>query len=141
MNSWGYNAALSAVFAGATAVTAKLGLGGVNPDLATLVRTAFVLLSLLAVYAALHGLPSVSQLPTKTLALLALSAVTTALSWLFYYRAIQMGPVAAVAAIDKSSIIVTVVLAAALLGEALTVRVVGGAVLLSAGLWLMTTRA
>jgi transporter family protein len=89
---------------------------------------------------ALHGAPAVGQLSARVLALLALSALSTALSWLFYYRAIQVGPVAGVAAIDKGSIIVTAILAAVLLSEALTLRVIGGAVLLSTGLWLMTTR-
>jgi transporter family protein len=139
--SWILNAVLSALFAGATAVIAKMGLGGVNADLATLVRTAFVLVFLLGVYIALHGTPVFGQLSARVLTFLALSALATALSWLFYYRAIQSGPVASVAAIDKGSIIVTAVLAAVLLGEALTVRVIGGAVLLSAGLWLMTTRS
>jgi transporter family protein len=138
--SWTWNAALAALFAGATAVIAKMGLAGINADLATLVRTAFVLFFLAAVYVALHGTPAVGQLSAKVLALLALSALSTALSWLFYYRAMQVGPVAGVAAIDKGSIIVTAVLAAVLLGEAVTVRVIGGAVLLSTGLWLMTTR-
>ena len=138
--SWAWNAALSALFAGATAVIAKMGLAGVNADLATLVRTAFVLIFLLAVFIALHGAPNVGQLSARVLTFLALSALSTALSWLFYYRAIQSGPVAAVAAIDKGSIIVTAILAAVLLGEALTARVIGGAVLLAAGLWLMTTR-
>jgi transporter family protein len=139
--SWTWNAVLAALFAGATAVIAKMGLAGINADLATLVRTAFVLFFLGAVYCVLHGTPAVGQLSAKVLALLALSALSTALSWLFYYRAIQVGPVAGVAAIDKGSIIVTAVLAAVLLGEALTVRMIGGAVLLSTGLWLMTTRA
>jgi len=138
---WFYNAVLSAVFAGATAVLAKVGLAGVNPDLATLVRTAFVLAFLLAIYLALHGVPSLTVLSTRAFSFLALSALSTALSWLFYYRAIQNGPVAAVAAIDKGSIIVTAVLAAVLLGEALTVKVVTGAVVLAVGLWLMTSRS
>jgi transporter family protein len=139
--SWAWNAALAALFAGATAVIAKMGLGGINADLATLVRTAFVLVFLIVIYVTLHGAPTFGQLSSRAMAFLALSALSTALSWLFYYRAIQSGRVASVAAIDKGSIIVTAVLAAVLLGETLTLRVVGGAVLLSAGLWLMTTRS
>lgn len=138
--SWAWNAALAAVFAGATAVIAKIGLGGINADLATLVRTAFVLVFLLAVYLPLHGIPAFGTLSSKAIAFLALSALSTALSWLFYYRAIQVGPVAAVAAIDRGSIVVTAILAAVWLGEALTIRVIAGAILLAAGLWLMTTR-
>jgi bacterial/archaeal transporter family protein len=140
MQTWAWNAALSALFAGATAVIAKIGLAGIDPDLATLIRTAFVLLFLAAIYVLLHGAPSAGQLSARALTFLALSALATALSWLFYYRAIQSGPVAAVAAIDKASILVTAILAAVLLGEGLTLKVAGGAVLLSAGLWLMTSR-
>lgn len=137
--AWIWNAALSALFAGATAVIAKLGLSGINPDLATLVRTAFVLVFLTILYLTLHGAPSGAQLTTRVTAMLALSALSTALSWLFYYRAIQVGPVASVAAIDKGSIIITAVLAAVLLGEALTARVIGGTLLVAGGLWLMTS--
>lgn len=138
--SWVLNAALAAVFAGATAVIAKLGLASVNADLATLVRTVFVLVFLAGIYVSLHGMPAGGHLSGRVVFFLALSALSTALSWLFYYRAIQLGPVASVAAIDKSSIIVTALLAAVILGEALTPRVIGGAILLAAGLWLMTSR-
>lgn len=138
--SWLFNAVAAALFAGATAVIAKLGLAGVNADLATLVRTAFVLVFLIGIYLALHGAPSVSGLSGKIVLFLALSALSTALSWLFYYRAIQSGPVAAVAAIDKGSIIVTALLAALLLGETITPKVMGGAVLVAVGLWLMIAR-
>lgn len=139
-NSWAFNAALSALFAGATAVVARMGLGGVNADLATMVRTAFVLVFLTGIYLSLHGVPVIGTLSAKAVAWLAASALLTALSWLFYYRAIQVGPVASVAAIDKGSIVVTAVLAAVLLGEGLTIRVLGGAMLLGVGVWLMTTR-
>ena len=139
-STWLLNAVLAAGFAGATAVIAKLGLAGINPDLATLVRTGFVLVFLSGVYFALHGVPDVGQLSSRALTFLALSALSTALSWLFYYRAIQNGPIASVAAVDKGSILITAVLAALILGEGLTVKMVGGALLVSAGLWLMTTR-
>jgi transporter family protein len=107
--------------------------------LATLVRTAFVLIFLIALYAFLHGTPKVSTVPRDALLFLALSALTTALSWLFYYRAVQFGPVAAVSAIDKGSLIVTAVLAALFLGETFNLRVLGGAALVSVGLWLMVS--
>ncbi len=140
-SSWIFNAVLSALFAGATAVIAKVGLASINADLGTLVRTAFVLVFLAGIYGALHGVPTPGDLPRKAWLFLALSALSTALSWLFYYRAIQNGPVAAVAALDKSSIIVTAVLGALILGESLTLRTISGAALLSVGLWLMITRA
>jgi transporter family protein len=140
-SSWVYNAALSAIFAGATGVVAKIGLTDLNSDLATLIRTAFVLVFLIVLYLSLHGVPQLAAVSTRAVTFLALSALSTALSWLFYYRALQGGPVVGVAAIDKASILVTTVFAAMLLGEQLTLRVVGGALLLSGGLYLMTTRA
>jgi len=149
--AWLLNALLSALFAGATAVIAKLGLSQINSDLATLVRTIFVLAFLATAYflARPLGLSSnatpyaadLSDLTIRTTALLALSALTTALSWLFYYRALQSGPVASVAAIDKGSLLITVALSVVLLGEQAGMRVFAGAALVTAGLLLMTIRA
>jgi len=137
---WVVNAMLSAVLAGITAVLAKVGLAAVNADLATLIRTAFALLFMLAVYIALHGTPRGFDLGARAYWFLAASAAAAALSWLFYYRAIQSGPVAGVSAIDRSSLIVAAVAAAMFLGERLTPRVVVGAVLVVIGVMLMTLR-
>jgi len=145
---WLFNALLSALFAGATAVIARLGLSRIDSDLATLVRTVFVLafLALLYAFARPLGLSAgggqfaagLSGLTARTTTFLALSALTTALSWLFYFRALQAGPVASVAAIDKGSLLVTVALSVLILGEAAGPRMLGGALLITAGLLLMT---
>lgn len=137
---WVMYACLSAFFAGLTAVFAKVGLGGVNSDLATLVRTVFVVLFLGATYFLLHGQPRVGALSSRAWLFLALSAAATAASWLYYYRALQAGPVAGVAAIDRLSLIVSVCLAAAFLGERITARTLGGAALITAGILLITFR-
>ena len=137
---WVWSAALSALFAGLTAVFAKAGLGGVNADLATLLRTALVLVFLTIVYTMLHGAPRVGALGIRAWLFLALSAAATALSWLYYFRALQAGPVAGVAAIDRASLLVAIVLSAAFLGEKLTLRTLGGTVLITAGVLLITLR-
>jgi len=138
---WFISAALAALFAGLTAVFAKAGLGGVNADLATLVRTALVLAFVLVVYVMLHGAPRLEVLGPRAWLFLALSAAATALSWLYYYRALQAGPVAGVAAIDRASLLVAVCLAALFLGERLTVRTVAGTALITAGVLLITLRS
>lgn len=137
---WVINAVLAALFAGLTAVFAKAGLGGVSSDLATLVRTALVLMFLCVVYATLHGAPRLGSLSWRAWTFLALSAAATALSWLYYYRALQSGPVAAVAAIDRASLLVAVCLSAAFLGERINVRTVVGTTLVIGGIVLITLR-
>jgi transporter family protein len=140
ISRWLPSAALSALFAGLTAVFAKAGLAGVSADLATLLRTGLVLVFLTFVYAILHGAPRVSALGARAWIFLALSAAATALSWLYYFRALQMGPVAGVAAVDKASLLVAVCAAAAFLGERLTLRTLAGSLLITAGVLLITLR-
>jgi len=137
---WVVNALLSAVLAGITAVLAKVGLAGVSADLATLIRTAFVLMFMFLVYVFLHGAPRGFALGARAYWFLAASAAAAALSWLFYYRAIQNGPVAGVSAIDRSSLIFAALAAALFLGERLTPRMVAGALLVVVGVLLMTLR-
>ena len=140
ISRWVFSAMLSALFAGLTAVFAKAGLGGINADLGTLVRTALVLVCLFVVYTMLHGAPRPGVLGARAWLFLALSAAATALSWLYYFRALQAGPVAGVAAIDRASLLVAVCLAAAFLGERITLRTLGGSVLVVAGVLLITLR-
>ena len=140
MPRWVLYAGLSALFAGLTPALAKLGLGGVNADLATLVRTVFVVAFLFVWHAILHGVPRLTTLSARAWLFLALSAAATAGSWVYYYRALPSGPVAGVSAIDRASLLVAVCLAALLLGERLTVRAVAGALLITAGVLVMTLR-
>ena len=138
--SWMTWAMLSAVFAALTAVFAKLGVSGVDPDLATLIRTAIVLLLLVPLVWATGKWSDPFELPPRTLLFLALSALATAASWLCYYRALQLGDAAQVTAIDKSSVVLVALFAVAFLGDRLSwlswlgVLLIGaGAVALSVG--------
>lgn len=115
--SWFYWALMSAVFAALTAIFAKVGIQGVDSDLATLVRTAIVLivLSTFVVLAGKWSNPFV--LPAKTWVFLALSALATGASWVCYFRALQMGEASKVAPVDKLSLVLVAVFAFAFLGE------------------------
>ncbi|QDA57480.1 EamA family transporter [Thermomonas aquatica] len=139
-SGWMFWAVLSAVFAALTAVFAKLGVSGVDSDLATLIRTAIVLLLLAPLVWASGKWSDPFALPPRVLLFLALSAAATAASWLCYYRALQVGDTAQVAAIDKASVVLVALFALAFLGERLSwlswlgVLLIGaGAVVLSVG--------
>src|SRR6516164_10730132 len=111
IRSWLFYALLSAIFAALTATFAKAGLKDVDSDLATAIRTSFVLLivwSIVIFNGTLRGIPQISK---SAWIFLILSAIATGLSWLFYYRALQMGKLSEVSAIDKSSLLFTVLLA------------------------------
>src|SRR5258708_171922 len=120
---------LSAIFAAATAVLAKVGVAGVDATLATAVRTSVVvvftwLLAYMAQPITLHTLPG------KTWLFLILSGIATALSWVCYFHALQLGPASRVAPIDKLSVVLVIVFAAVFLGEHLTrSRILGGALI------------
>lgn len=129
---WGY-ALLSAVFAALTTILAKLGVKEVNSNLATAIRVAVILPLAWGIVAArgeLAGLPTISR---TALLFLVLSALATGLSWIFYFRALQLGQAAQVAPIDKSSLALILVLSALLLGEPLTWKSVAATVLVTAG--------
>lgn len=116
-NEWFFWAALSACFAALTAIFAKVGIRGVDSDLATLVRTCIVV-ALLAGFVFTTGKWSNPlSLPGKTLAFLFLSAVATGASWLCYFRALQMGDASKVAPVDKFSLVLVAVFAVVFLGE------------------------
>ena len=116
-NNWLMWALLSAGFAGATAVLAKIGIQGVDSDLATLVRTVIITL-LLAVFVGATGKwANPLQLPPRTLLFLALSALATGASWVCYFRALQLGPASLVAPVDKFSVVLVALFAVSFLGE------------------------
>jgi transporter family protein len=140
MERWVVDALLAMLFAGVTAVVAKQGLEGVSAELGLAVRTCFVFAFVLF-FAAWQGVAAEARsLPAKNAAWLAGSAVTTAASWVFYYRALKAGSVATVSIIDKGSFVVAVLLAALLLGERITPRVAAGCVLVASGLILAAKR-
>ena len=130
-------ALLSAVFAAATAVLAKVGVAHVDSNLATAVRTTVVLVFAWGIALALGKHGELKTLDRRTLVFLGLSGLATGLSWLCYFRALQMGPASRVAPVDKLSVVLVMVFAVLFLGEKLTPMAVVGGVLIAAGAVVM----
>lgn len=127
----------SAFFAGLTAILAKVGVKDVPPDLATAVRTTVILVFAWAVAFATAKPAELAHFSPKTWLFLALSGVATGLSWLCYFRALQLGEASRVAPVDKLSVVFAIVLAALFLGEKITLKTgVGGALILAGALVL-----
>jgi transporter family protein len=128
----------SAFFAGLTAILGKLGVAGLNSNLATFIRTVVILVITGAVVSVRDEwtLPAVA---TKPLAFLVLSGAATGLSWLCYYRALQLAPASLVAPIDKLSVAFAIALGVAVLGEPFTWRVALGGALVVAGALVIAT--
>ena len=131
--SWLVYALISAVAAAATAILAKLGVEGVSSTLATAIRVMVVACFAWALVFALGEQRVATQLPRRTLLFLALSGVATGISWLAYFRALQMAPASLVAPIDKLSLPFTIVLAALFLRESLTWQIAVGVALMVIG--------
>jgi transporter family protein len=130
---WIFWAVLAAVFAAMTAIFAKAGLAHLDSDLATLIRTAIILV-LLAPFVVLTGKWSnPATLPPRALAFLALSAAATGASWVAYFRALQVGPASQVASLDKLSVVLVALFSVAFLGERPSALAWLGIVLIAAG--------
>ena len=123
----------SAFFAGLTAILGKLGVAGMNSNLATLIRTVVILLVTMLIVTARREWTWPRDTAMKPMMFLVLSGVATGLSWLCYYRALQLAPASLVAPIDKLSVAFAIVLAIVLLGEPLTWQVALGGSLIVAG--------
>lgn len=136
--TWLYWALLSAVFAALTAIFAKVGIRGVDSDLATLVRTVIIVMVLAAFVWFAGKWSNPLALPAKTWLFLTLSALATGASWVCYFRALQVGEASRVASVDKFSLVLVAVFAFAFLGERpaardwLGILMVGGGVLVLA---------
>ena len=130
---WWIYALLSAFFAALTALFAKKGLKGVNPDLATAIRTVIILFLAWSIVFFKGNFQSVNNLTKQNWLFLILSGVATGLSWIFYFRALQVGKLAQVATVDKLSLALTILLAFIFLGEPLTWKTVIGGALVIAG--------
>jgi transporter family protein len=129
--SWLHWALLSAAFAGLTAVLAKVGVRDVDSDLATAIRTTVILVFAWAI-ALVTGRQSPGSIPRQAWLFLLLSGLATGLSWLCYFRALQLGEASRVAPVDKLSVVVAIALAALFLGERLTWQHwVGGTLIVS----------
>ena len=135
--SWFYWAVLSAVFAALTAIFAKIGIQGVDSDLATLVRTAIVILVLSAFVWFTGKWSNPFALSSKTWIFLTLSGLATGASWVCYFRALQIGDASKVATIDKLSLVLVAVFAFAFLGERPSLREWTGIVMVAGGVLVL----
>ena len=131
--NWLIYALISALFAALTAVFAKAGLKEVNSDLATAIRTVFILFITWTIVF-FKGNQNISGLSKNNWLFLALSAIATGLSWLFYYKALQLGKASEVSAIDKGSLLFTILLSFLFLKEPLTPKLLMGAGLMLVGM-------
>lgn len=121
---------LSAVFAAVTAILAKVGVEGIDSNLATAIRTTVILLLSWAIAFAVQSPMQMQTISLRNWVYLALSGLATGLSWLCYFRALQLGPASGVAPIDKLSVVFVIILAALFLGEHLTpAKIIGGALI------------
>ena len=134
---WILFAVLSAVFAALTSILAKVGIENVNSNLATAIRTAVVLVmawGMVFITHAQSGLPEISK---KSWLFLILSGIATGVSWLCYYRALQLGEASKVVPIDKLSVVITLILAFIFLHEEFTAKSLIGCILIGAGTLIM----
>ena len=136
--NWIHWALLAALFAGLTAVLAKAGVKDVDPNLATAIRTAVILVFAWAIVLAGRA-GSVAAITGRAWLFLVLSGLATGASWLCYFRALKLGEASRVAPVDKLSVVVAMALAALFLGEALTWRHWAGGLLIVAGAVVLTT--
>ena len=134
---WLLFAAGSAVFAALTSILAKVGIDGVNSNLATAIRTVVVLIMAWGIGFLTGGQSGISAISKKSWLFLILSGLATGASWLCYYKAIQLGSVSKVVPIDKLSVVITLILAFVFLHEEFTVKSAVGAVLITAGTLIM----
>ena len=134
---WLLFALLSAVFAALTSILAKVGIEGVNSNLATAIRTAVVLVMAWGMVFLTHAQTGLGQIDRKSWLFLILSGIATGASWLCYYKALQMGEVSKVVPIDKLSVVITLALAFVFLHEKFTARSLTGCILLAAGTLVM----
>ncbi|HUP39069.1 MAG TPA: EamA family transporter [Vicinamibacterales bacterium] len=131
--SWTVYAGISAIAAAATAILAKIGVEGVPSTLATAVRTIVIVMFAWSITFGLKEHHALSTISRRSLLFLVLSGIATGVSWLAYYRALQLAPASQVAPIDKLSLPLTIVLAAVFLGEAMTWKLVLGVTLMTIG--------
>ena len=135
--NWVFFAIGSAFFAGLTAILGKLGVEGINSNLATFIRTIVVLLVTAGIISARNEWQLPQHIAAKPFTFLILSGVATGLSWLCYYRALQMAPSSWVAPIDKLSVVIAIILGVVLLGEPLSMKLVMGSLLILSGVLVL----
>lgn len=136
-NMWVIYALLSAFFAALTSILAKIGIENINSNLATAIRTVVVLVMAWGIVFINGSLNQINNISQKSWIFLILSGIATGLSWLFYYKALQIGEASKVVPIDKFSVVITMVLAFVILKEALTVKTVLGGIFITIGTFIM----
>lgn len=134
---WFVLALLSAVFAALTSILAKIGIDGVNSNLATAIRTVVVLVMAWGMVFLTNAQNGIAEIGRKSWIFLILSGLATGASWLCYYKALQMGDASKVVPIDKLSVVITLVLAFVFLHEEFTLKSAIGAILITAGTLIM----
>ncbi|CEJ69299.1 EamA-like transporter family protein [Chryseobacterium oranimense G311] len=130
---WFYYALLSALFAAFTAVFAKMGVSNINSNLATGIRTIVILVIVWSIVFVKGEAKEIGSLSKLNIIFLVLSGVATGLSWLFYFKALQIGKVSQVAAVDKLSVAIAIILAVLFFKETLTPKTILGALLIISG--------
>ena len=134
---WIIFAILSAVFAALTSILAKIGINGVNSNLATAIRTVVVVAMAWGMVFLTHAESGIKEINSKSWLFLILSGLATGASWLCYYKALQMGEASKVVPIDKLSVVITLILAFVFLHEEFTIKSIIGCVLIAVGTLLM----
>ena len=134
---WFVFALLSAIFAALTSILAKVGIEGVNSNLATAIRTVVVVVMAWGMVFLTNAQGGISEISKKSWLFLILSGLATGASWLCYYRALQMGDASKVVPIDKLSVVITLVLAYVFLHEQFSARSLVGCILIAAGTLVM----
>lgn len=134
---WVVYALLSAIFAALTSILAKVGIESVNSNLATAIRTVVVLVLAWGMVFITGSQSGIRDISSKSWLFLILSGVATGLSWLFYYRALQLGEVSKVVPIDKLSVVISIVLAFVILKEAITLKTIIGGSLITLGTFIL----
>lgn len=130
---WWIYALLSALFAALTAIFAKVGIKGVDTDLATAIRTVVILVIAWAIAITRGGAGTITTLSRQNIIFLCLSGVATGLSWIFYFKALQLGKVSQVAPVDKLSVALAIILSVLFLGETISLKEAAGAGLIVIG--------
>lgn len=130
---WWIFALLSALFAALTAIFAKIGIKGVDTDLATAIRALVILFLAWAIAYFRGGTNTINTLTRHNILFLVLSGIATGLSWIFYFKALQLGKISQVAPVDKLSVAIAIILSMAFLGETLTLKMAIGALMIIGG--------
>ena len=134
---WFVFALMSAVFAALTSIFAKIGIEGINSNLATAIRTVVVLFMAWGMVFVTGAQNQIGNIGQKSWIFLVLSGMATGFSWLFYYKALQIGEASKVVPVDKFSVVITMIMAFVILKEAVTLKTVLGGVFITIGTFIM----